>query len=99
MLKAIGFKNRSIILWQTLRIGIVMVLATLLSIALANPIGQLTTGGIFQMMGAKTVVFSTDVFKTCILYPAIILAATVVSVALAAMSVRKVNSNEISSIE
>ena len=99
MLKAIGFKNRSIILWQTLRIGIVMVLATLLSIALANPIGQLTTGGIFQMMGAKTVVFSTDVFKTCILYPAIILAATVLSVALAAMSVRKVNSNEISSIE
>ena len=99
MLKAIGFKNRSVILWQTLRIAIVMIAAALISIALADPIGKLATGGIFQMMGAKNIIFDTDVFKTCIVYPAIILAATVFSVFLTTLGIRKVNSNEINSVE
>ena len=99
MLKAIGFKNRSIILWQTLRIAIVMIAAVLLSVALADPIGKLTTGGIFQMMGAKNIIFDMDVLKTFVIYPAIILAATVFSVFLTALSIRKVNSNEINSVE
>lgn len=99
MLKAIGFKNRSIILWQTLRIAIVMIAAVLLSVALADPIGKLTTGGIFQMMGAKNIIFDMDVLKTFVIYPAIVLATTVFSVFLTALSVRKVNSNEINSVE
>ena len=99
MLKAIGFKNRSIVLWQTLRIAIIMIAAVLLSIALADPIGKLTTGGIFKMMGAKNIIFDTDILKTFIIYPAVILAATVFSVFITALSVRKVNSNEINSVE
>ncbi len=99
MLKAIGFKNRSIILWQTLRIAIVMIATVLLSVALADPIGKLTTGGIFQMMGAKNIIFDMDVLKTFVIYPAVILAATVFSVFLTALSIRKVNSNEINSVE
>ena len=99
MLKAIGFKNRSIILWQTLRIAIVMLAAVLLSVALADPIGKLTTGGIFRMMGAKNIIFDTDVLKTYIICPAIVLAATVFSVFITALSIRKVNSNEINSVE
>ena len=99
MLKAIGFKNRSIILWQTIRIAIVMIAAVLLSIALADPIGKLTTGGIFQMMGAKNIIFDMDILKTFVIYPAIVLATTVFSVFLTALSVRKVNSNEINSVE
>ena len=99
MLKAIGFKNRSIILWQILRIAIVMIAAVLLSVALADTIGKLTTGGIFQMMGAKNIIFDMDVLKTFVIYPAVILAATVFSVFLTALSIRKVNSNEINSVE
>ena len=99
MLKAIGFKNRSIILWQTLRIAIVMIAAVLLSAALADPIGKLSTGGIFQMMGAKNIIFDTDILKTFVIYPAVILAATVFSVFLTALGIRKVNSNEINAVE
>ncbi len=99
MLKAIGFKNRSIIFWQTLRIAIIMIAAVLLSVALADPIGKLATGGIFQMMGAKNIIFDTDVLKTCIIYPAIVFAATVFSVFLTALGIRKVNSNEINTVE
>ena len=99
MLKAIGFKNRSVILWQTLRIAVVMIAAVLLSAALADPIGKLTTGGIFRMMGAKNIIFHTDILKTFIIYPAVVLAATVFSVFLTALGIRKVNSNEINSVE
>ena len=99
MLKAIGFKNSSIVLWQTLRIAIVMMLAVLLSVALADPIGKLTTGGIFQMMGAKNIIFDVDVLRTFIIYPAIVLAATVFSVFITALGIRKVSSNEINSVE
>ncbi len=99
MLKAIGFKNRTIVLWQTLRIAIVMIAAVLLSIALADPIGKMATGGIFRMMGAKNIIFDMDILKTFVVYPAIILAATVISVFITALSVRKVNSNEINSVE
>ena len=99
MLKAIGFKNRSIILWQTLRIAIVMIAAVLLSAALADPIGKLSTGGIFQMMGAKNIIFDANVLKTYIIVPAIVLAATVFSVLITALGIRKVNSNEINAVE
>ena len=99
MLKAIGFKNRSIILWQTLRIAIIMIAAVLLSVALADTIGKLTTGGIFQMMGAKNIIFDMDILKTFVIYPVIVLATTAFSVFLTALSVRKVNSNEINSVE
>lgn len=99
MLKSIGFKNRSIILWQTLRIAIVMIAAVLLSVALADPIGKLATGGIFQMMVAKNIIFDIDILKTFIICPAIVLAATVFSVFLTALGIRKVNSNEINAVE
>ena len=99
MLKAIGFSNRSIIVWQTLRTGIVMTLAVGLAAALADPLGRLATGGLFVMMGAKNIIFDADVLRTYVFCPAVVLAATVCSVFLTALSVRKVNSNEINSVE
>ena len=51
------------------------------------------------MMGAKNIIFDMDVLKTFVIYPAVILAATVFSVFLTALSIRKVNSNEINSVE
>lgn len=99
MLKAIGFKNRTIMLWQTLRIGIIMVLATVLAIALSNPVGQLSMGTIFKMMGARNIIFDVNVLETYIIYPLTIFAATVFGVFLTALSVRKVSSNEINSVE
>ena len=76
-----------------------MIGAVLLSIALADPIGKLSTGGIFQMMGAKNIIFDIDILKTFIICPAIILAATVCSVFVTALGIRKVNSNEINAVE
>ena len=51
------------------------------------------------MMGAKNIIFDADVLRTYVFCPAVVLAATVCSVFLTALSVRKVNSNEINSVE
>lgn len=99
MLKAIGFKDGTIILWQVLRIGMVLTIATLLAIALADPFGRLTLGGVFHYCGIAKLVFVPNVLKNYIVYPAVIFAATVFGAFLVALGVRKIHSKEINSVE
>ena len=99
MLKAIGFKDGTIILWQVLRIGMVLTIATLLAIALAGPLGRLTLGGVFHYCGIAKLVFVPNVLKNYIVYPAIIFAATIFGAFLVALGVRKIHSKEINSVE
>lgn len=99
MLKAIGFKNASIIGWQVLRITIVMLLAALISGIVSTPVSELTSGAIFRAMGAKTIMFDVNILQAYLLYPAVITAVTIFFVFLTALSIRKVNSNEINSVE
>ena len=99
MLKAIGFKNSSIIGWQVLRITIVMLLSALISGVISTPMSELTSGAIFRAMGAKTIIFDVNIPEAYLLYPAVIIAVTVFFVFLTALSVHKVNSNEINSVE
>lgn len=99
MLKAIGFRNAALMGWQVLRITIVMLLAALISGLISTPVSELTSGAIFRAMGAKTIIFDVNILEAYILYPAVIIAVTVFFVFVAAMSIRKVSSNEINSVE
>lgn len=99
MLKAIGFKNSSVVIWQLLRIAVIMLISTLLAIALSNPVGEWSVGAVFKMMGTQSIHLYVNVAETYILYPLITFAVTIFGVFLTALSVRKVNSNEINSIE
>ena len=99
MLKAIGFKNRTLIFWQVLRIGLVMFVAALLAIFLAGTIGRLTLGGVYRYLGIRDLIFDPNIWKNYICYPAAVLTATVISSFLVASGVRKIHSNEINSIE
>jgi len=99
MLKATGFTNGSIILWQTLRIAIVMVFSVLLAIALSQPLGQLSVVGIFRMMGAYNIIFDVNILETCVIYPLAVFAVTVFSVFIVAQQLRRVSSSEINNIE
>jgi len=99
MLKAIGFNNLNIILWQELRILIVMIMATVISMLFNNPICQVSAGAIFRMMGAKKIIFDPSIIDSYVIYPAIIIVTTLFGVFLTTLSVRKISSNEINSIE
>lgn len=99
MLKATGFTNSSVILWQTLRISVVMIISVILAVILSEPLGQLAVGGIFKMMGAYNIIFDINVLETYIVYPLAIFAATVLSVFVTAQQIRKISSSEINNIE
>ena len=99
MLKAIGFNDLNIILWQELRILIVMIMATVISMLFNNPICQVSAGAIFRMMGAKKIIFDPSIIDSYVIYPAIIIVTTLFGVFLTTLSVRKISSNEINSIE
>ena len=86
-------------IWQLLRIAVIMLISTLLAIALSNPVGEWSVGAVFKMMGTQSIHLYVNVAETYILYPLITFAVTIFGVFLTALSVRKVNSNEINSIE
>ena len=98
-LKAIGFKNSSVVIWQTLRVFIIMMISTIIAIALNTPICQLSAGAVFRMMGAKKIIFDPNILESYVIYPLIIIVATLAGVFLCALSVRNISSNEINSIE
>jgi putative ABC transport system permease protein len=98
-LKALGFRDSSIVFWQTLRVFIVMLISTVIAIALNNPVCQISVGGIFKGMGAKKIIFDPNVLESYVIYPGIIIAATLFGVFLTAISVKHISANEINSIE
>ena len=98
-LKALGFRDSSIVGWQTLRVFIILLISTVLAMLLNNPVCQLSGGAIFRAMGVKNVIFDPDILDSYLIYPGIIIAATLFGVFLCAMSVRRISANEINSIE
>ncbi len=99
LLKAIGFKNNSLILWQTLRIGIVLIVSVLLG-ALASPfLSSVIITPIFRMMGAYSIEFKIRAVEVYVVYPLIVLAATAFAAFVSAQGLRKISSSQISNIE
>lgn len=99
MLKAIGFSNKSLAIWQTLRIGIVLFLSTVIGAALSTPLSQVSVGPIFRMMGAQSIAFQVKPLEVYVLYPLLVFAVTVTSGMLAAMQIRKIAASEASNVE
>lgn len=100
VLKALGFRNRSIVAWHTLRFGIVAMLATVLALALQLPLTKLAVGPIFSMMGADFgIQYEIVPMQVFVLYPAVVLAATMVSAWLTAQYTRTIQTSECSNID
>lgn len=99
ILKAIGFKNRSLSAWQTLRIGIILVISILIGILLSTPLSEITSGQVFQIMGAKSIQFDIVPLEVYVIYPLTILSVTVLSALLTSLQVRKIPASDTANIE
>lgn len=99
MLKAIGFHNRALIQWQVLRIGIILVLSVILGALLANPAAQISSGKIFEIMGATRIEFVVKPLEVYVFYPLLMLAATILGAILAAGQIRRISAQETNNIE
>ncbi|HKL78925.1 MAG TPA: ABC transporter permease [Mobilitalea sp.] len=99
MLKSIGFCDLSIIKWQVLRIGIIMMISTLLAIALSNPIAQISTAKVFEMMGATNMEFVIKPLEVYIIYPLTIFIMAMLASVIAAAQIIKISVQETNNIE
>ena len=99
LLKAIGFRNGTIISWNTLRFGIVALIAAILAAAASIPMTKLCITPIFGMMGATKIKFNIDPLQIFLLYPSIIFAVTIIAAFLTSLYTRKIKSSDTSNIE
>lgn len=100
ILKAIGFGNRAIIRWHTLRFGIAAVLSMIPVLLLIQPITNIAVGPIFKMMGADFGIrYEIVTLQVYVIYPALVLTVTLVSAFLAAQNIRRIEASETSGIE
>lgn len=99
ILKAIGFKNTSLAVWQTLRIGIILILSILIGTLLSSPFSEITAGQVFQIMGAKTISFDIVPLEVYVIYPLAILSATILSALITALQIRNIPASDTANIE
>lgn len=99
LLKAIGFDNKSLCLWQTLRIGIVLIVSVITGALVSSPLTSLIITPVFRMMGAYSIEYDINPLEVYIVYPLILLAATAAAAFIGAQGLRKITAAETSNIE
>lgn len=100
VMKALGFRNGSIVFWHTLRFGIVAIIAAILALALQLPMTKLTVGPVFSLMGADFgIEYEIVPLQVFAIYPAVVLATTMVSAFLTAQYIRTIQTIECSNVD
>lgn len=99
LLKAIGFKNTPLTLWQTMRIGTVLLVSVLVGAVNSLPLSMLIITPIFRMMGSYSIEYEIRVAEVYLIYPAIVLAVTAAAAFVSAQGLRKISSSQISNNE
>lgn len=99
LLKAIGFKNSSLILRQTMRIGIVLLVSVITGALISTPLSAPIITPVFRMMGAYSIKYEIRPLEVYVIFPLIVLAATVLAAFISAQGLRRIASSEISGNE
>ena len=100
LLKAIGFRNNSIIKWHTLRFVIVAAICAIISLLLMLPLTNLAVGPIFSMMGAfNGIEYAIVPLEVYVIYPLLIIGVTLISAFFTAQYVRIIPASESSETE
>ena len=99
LLKSMGFRNRVVKKWQTMRILIILIVAIIMGTILSNLLAPFIIGPIFSMMGANKIELVMNPLEAYVIYPFLLLVVTGVSAMLCAGDVRKVELREVNDIE
>ena len=99
MLKSIGFADKTIRGWQSMRILIVLFAAILAGSLLSGILDSFIIGSIFSIMGATSMQLVKNPLETYLLYPALMLAVTGITAYLCAAKIKSVDVKEINTLE
>ena len=99
-MKAIGFKNGSIMTQHTGRFLISIILAQIIAAALCVPLLKLLIDPVFSTMGATaSIEYQFNALEQFFIYPLIITAAVVISTFLTAIYTRTIKASDTANIE
>ncbi|MCM1190843.1 MAG: ABC transporter permease [Butyrivibrio sp.] len=99
LLKAMGFRDKALMLWQTMRIGMVLILSVLVGTLLSTPLSTLLVTPVFRMMGAYSITFEIRPVEVYLAFPAVVLAVTGLAAFISARGVRNISPADISNNE
>lgn len=99
MLKSLGFKNRTLVLWQSLRISLVLIVSVILGALVTLPLSSWILGYVFGIMGASSVNVVVDPLMSYCVYPLILLAVTTVCALLSALQLKGIRARDINNME
>lgn len=100
LMKAIGFKTRSICLQHTLRFAVVMIISSILSAILTYPMTKLVIDRIFAVMGAISGIrYKIVPLEVFVMYPLILMAAIIPAAWLTSLYMKTVHSDSMGNIE
>lgn len=99
ILKAVGFRNSSLTLWQTMRIGLILLISIIIGTLISEPMSHLLIEPVFRMMGAYSIEFDIKPVEVYLIYPLIVLSVTSVAAFVSALGLRKIQASEVSNIE
>ena len=100
LLKAIGFKNRSVCAQHPWRFVVVMILSSILAAILCLPFTRLVGDRIFAVMGAASNIEYKIIWpEVFILYPLILGAAVVLSAGVTSLYMKTIHSEDMGNIE
>lgn len=99
LLKAVGFQTQMLTLWHSLRILLLMVVATVITIVLGETITKLFIDPIFLFMGTTQIEYVMNPIENYVLYPIILVAVTVIADWIMAQYMRKISAADTSNIE
>lgn len=100
LMKALGFKDRSIIIQHTVRFAVCAIASGLLAAALCLPVTSLTIDPIFGIMGAtEGVGYRIVPLEIFLIYPAVILASAMAGAFFTAIYTKTIKASDTSNIE
>lgn len=99
ILKAIGFKDRDIIKWHTLRFSLIALIAVVFAGVLSIPMTDICISPIFKMMGSTDINYKIDPLQIFVIYPGVIFVATIIIAWTTSLYTKKIKSSETSNIE
>lgn len=99
LLKSLGFPDRTLILWQSLRISLSLILAVVTAALLTLPLSNWIVGFVFGIMGSSEISVVLDPLMAYCVYPLTLLAVTTICSLLSALRLRKIRAREINIME
>lgn len=99
LLKTLGFQNHPLVLIQTLRISIVLLVSVMVGALISPALCDLLITPVFRMMGAYDMVFEIRGLEVYLVIPFIMLSVTTLAAFVSAQGLRRIPASEVSGME